>query len=130
MKTGWTPLHEAAIRGHRSVSALLLEWGANPNLALMYGKKVTAMDMAKGNGGYSAADWNIGFPGTLSAVEKSGAGSIPAAARSIGLAVAVAVAAAGTMTEESSARSTQNRVLDNRDLCRIISSFVPERNYL
>ena len=71
-------------------------------------------------GGYSAADWNVGVH--VGAVEISGAGSI---CRSVGL--ATIVAAAGTMTDESSTRclAIQNRVLDNRDLCRIISSFIP-----
>eukprot|EP01036_Dinobryon_divergens_P029069 gene29069-38123_t len=93
---------------------------------------------------------------TVSAADNSGAGSIPTAALSmVGIlsgAVVAAAGAAGTMTEELASLTTtqqtmerdralalsrqpmpnvvsQIRVLDNRDLCRIISSFIPERKY-
>ena len=88
-------------------------------------------------GGYSAADWNVGLHGgaknTVSAAENCGAGSIPsAAARSIRLVAAAARSVAvGMMVDESyiGLTATRNRVLDNRDMCRIISSFLPARNY-
>eukprot|EP01036_Dinobryon_divergens_P033335 gene33335-43098_t len=78
-------------------------------------------------GGYSAADWNVGLhvgaKTSVSGIKISGAGSIPTAARSIGRAAVAVVAATGTIARQNIA--TQNRVLDNLDLCRIISSFIP-----
>ena len=65
---------------------------------------------------------------TASAAGKSYAGSIPAAAAS-------GCGGGGTIPESiggpvaTQRRRSLNRVLDNRDLRRIISSFIPERNY-
>ena len=97
-------------------------------------------------GGFSSADWNVrlhvGAPTTtVSAAGVSGAGSIPAATtatvESMGLAAAVDDAdGGGAGSAETIAKSTgliatrrQKGVLDNRDLCRIISSFIPEWIY-
>ncbi len=59
-------------------------------------------------GGYSAANWNIGLRSgaQVSMVDNSGTGTIPAAARSIGLAT---TAVAGTMVELLSTRAIRRR---------------------
>ena len=75
-------------------------------------------------GGYSSADWSTrlhsgGGQATLSSAEYNGAGSITTAAGT-GDIGSMDLAVGGRRTTQR----RQNMVLDNRDLCRIISSFI------
>ena len=81
------------------------------------------------SGCYSSADWNVGLVGgqTISAAETTSPGSIPTGA---------AVDGGGTIVPSSCcvmgamgiiASRSKRSVLNNRDLCRIVSSYIPER---
>ena len=70
--------------------------------------------------GFSSPDWSIGVdPQTVPAAENSGTGSIPTP---VDVGTTVGLAAGGVGTNNAGPTS---EVLFNRDLCRIISSYIP-----
>ena len=82
--------------------------------------------------GFSSADWNVRLhvgaqATTVSAAGNSGSGSIPTADVGGGGVDTIPESTVGLISTRRSRRL--NRVLDNRDLCRIVSAFIPERNY-
>ena len=96
------------------------------------------------SGGFSSIDWSIrlhlhhhvSVQGVLSAADSSSAGSIATTINTTAAPVAIPTAANATTTTTTTTgvgggvvarSSSQNKVLNNRDLCRIIFIYMPER---
>jgi hypothetical protein len=155
-KAGWTALHVALSFGHAAVVLLLLKRMAAINLGDKFGNsllhfvyRIDIIDALEGEafgwrragnfvrllhaGGFSSPQWSVRLRDTSPSDEPSSSHSplLPLPLSASVSASASAEQGVGGGRRSPAAASRQLRsIFHNRDLCRIISAFIPAANRL